>query len=162
MVAFQGLFQALAQLEIGTVLSGNDVGRALAYLGATGLERKLLRGAGFLAMALAGWGLAARLPPALAPAAALGQRAFAGSLLLTALGCVLLSVPLREPRELVEVVLIPIVVNVMGVGWVVFGASRGRVREAGGGAAPALAGPAAALLALLLVFQLVLRPGVHF
>ena len=161
-LAFQGLFQSLTQLEIGAILPGNDVGRALAYLGATALAKTLLRTVAVLAMALAGIALASRAPPGLAPADAVGQRAFAWSLLLAALGCVLLSVPLREPRELVEVVLIPIFVNVIGVGWVVFGAWPGRVREAGADVALSRAGPAAALVAVLLVFQLVLRPGVHF
>lgn len=33
-MAFQGLFQSLSQWAVGTQIAGNDVGRALAYLGA--------------------------------------------------------------------------------------------------------------------------------
>ena len=161
-MAFQGLFQSLTQVAIGSVLPGNDVGRALAYLGATGLAKSLLRGASIVAMALAGTALAALAPSGLAQSGTHGTRAFAWAMLLTAFGCVVLSVPFREPRDVVEVVLIPFVVNLIGVGWVVFGASAGRARPATIPGATGLAGPLAALVALLLVFQLVLRPGIHF
>jgi hypothetical protein len=62
---------------------------------------------------------------------------------------------------LIEVVMIPAVVDLIGIGWVVFGAGASPhpilVEET-----PGVARPLMALVALLVVFQLVLRPGVRF
>ncbi len=160
-MAFQGLFQSLTQFAIGSVIPGNDVGRALAYLGANGADRAVLCGASILAMAWAGTGLAARWTSGLAAPQTRGTRASAWALLASAIACVLLSVPYRAPRELIEVVMIPAVVNLIGIGWVVFGGAVSRrpdVIEEVPGVARLLSG----LIALLVVFQFVLRPGIRF
>ncbi len=160
-LAFQGLFQSLAQWAVGSLLPGNDVGRALAYLGANGMARAGLCAASIAAMAAAGRALASQAPAGLADARAGGTRAFASALLATGAGCVVLSVPFREPRELVEVVLIPALVCLIGIGWLVFGSAMGRVREQPGtriGSMRLLL----ALAVLLALFQGVLRSGVRF
>ncbi|MGB7410777.1 MAG: hypothetical protein WA910_06510, partial [Sphingopyxis granuli] len=74
---------------------------------------------------------------------------------------VLLCIPFRAPREPVEVVLIPIVVHLIGLGWLALGFA---MRRAGTEShALALPGPPLAALALLLAFfQIVLRPGIAF
>ena len=160
-LAFQGLFQSLTQFAIGSLLPRNDVGRALSYLGVQGVARMGVCGASLLAMAGAGIGLAACAPPGLAAPHAPGTRACARALLATGIACVLLSVPLREPRDAIEVVLIPAVVNLIGVGWIVFGFGVVR-RHAADGERPGVAWLLSSLIVLLAVFQLVLRPGVRF
>lgn len=160
-LALQGLFQSLTQFAIGSLLPRNDVGRALSYFGIEGAARMGVLGASLLAMAGAGIGLAACAPPSLAAPQASGTRNFALALLATALACVLLCVPFREPRDAIEVVLIPAVVNVIAIGWVVFGAGVVR-REDRAWERPEGRWPLLALLALLVVFQVVLRPGVRF
>lgn len=160
-LAFQGLFQSLTQFAIGSLLPRNDVGRALSYLGVEGAARMGVLGASLLAMAGAGIGLAACAPPGLAAPQASGTRTVALALLATAIACVLLCVPFREPRNAIEVVLIPAVVNLIAVGWVVFGAGVVRRRERAW-ERPGVRWPLLALIALLVVFQVVLRPGVRF
>jgi hypothetical protein len=147
-MAFEGLYQALSQLAIGTLLPGNDVGRALAWLAIGGAGRGMLLAVAVAAMALTGL-LLARLTPA---------RAFVRATLLPALIALPLIVPFRLPRELVEVLLIPLVVHLIGLGWLTLGASLARAHDR----IPSVTGPAIALMALLLVFQLVLRPGIAF
>jgi hypothetical protein len=160
-MAFQGLYQSLTQFAIGSFIPRNDVGRALAYLGANGIARAALCAASLTAMAAVGLALARRSPPGLAAAEAGGTRDFAWALLATALACVVLSVPFREPRNLVEVAMIPTVVNLVGIGWLVFGTAIARPRAALEGP-PGTTLPLVALLALLAFFQIVLRPGIRF
>jgi hypothetical protein len=116
---------------------------------------ELLAGA-VLAMALAGAWLA-RACPGGRP-----TRDFAWRSLLTALAAVVVIVPVRLPRDLVEVAFIPLFVNLVGAGWLVFGARFVTRSDDPDAAAPGIVGPALALAVTLLVFQLVLRPGVAF
>lgn len=160
-LAFQGLFQSLTQFAIGSLLPGNDVGRALAYLGAGSATKAALCVASVLAMAGAGLGLAHRAPAELVAARAAGTRAAAAALLATAAGAVLVSVPFRAPRDWIEVLLIPAVVNLVGTGWLVLGMSFTR-SAAPVGRRQSLGTPLLALAALLVFFQFVLRPGVRF
>jgi hypothetical protein len=82
---------------------------------------------------------------------------------LPALAAVVLIIPFRVPRELIEVVVLPVVVTITGIVWIQAGAwlvSDVRVRGAPG--TMSVARPLIAVLTLLLVFQLLLRPGIHF
>jgi len=154
-MAFQGLFQSLSQWAVGSWLPGNDVGRALAYLGAGSPEKGPLFMSAVSAMFAAGLLLARRYPAAKAGRNTLWQ------LLATLALATILVIPFRVPREPVEVVLIPLVVHIIGLGWLTIG--LGFRREARPlPAAPTIAGPLAALVALLAIFQLVLRPGISF
>lgn len=154
-MAFQGLFQSLSQGAVGSLLPGNDVGRALAWLGAGPLARGALLLVSVAAMVAAGRALARRYP--------LGSADRGAALRLAAilLLSVVLIIPFRVPREPVEVVLIPLIVHIIGLGWLTLG--LGFQREATPlPVAPTIAGPLAALVALLAVFQLILRPGISF
>jgi len=154
-MAFQGLFQSLSQWAIGCWLPGNDVGRALAYLDAGPAQKGPLFVAAVIAMFAAGVLLARRYPN---PGEDRGAVAQLTAVLALA---ILLIVPFRIPREPVEVVLIPLVVHLIGLGWLAVGwhFRRGTAPLSD---APAIAGPLAALAALLALFQLVLRPGISF
>jgi hypothetical protein len=82
---------------------------------------------------------------------------------LPALTAILLIVPFRVPREWVEVVIVPVVVTVIGIAWLQASAwSISAVTTRRGSGADSIAYPLGALLVLLLVFQLLLRPGVRF
>jgi len=82
---------------------------------------------------------------------------------LPALCAILLIIPFRVPRELIEVVILPVVVTVIGIAWLQAGAWRvSAVKTEGGSAMAPIIYPLGALLILLLVFQLLLRPGVRF
>ena len=146
-MAFQGLFMSLTQLAIGTRLPGNDVGRALAYLGVGASGKAALLAAAVLAMLAAGVALARIRPPL-------------GEAIAAALLTILLAVPFRLPRNLVEVLLIPAIVQGAGLASLLAGSALVRVRATIRAPSPAM--PAMALLVLLAVFQLVLRPGIAF
>ncbi|HMA50307.1 MAG TPA: hypothetical protein VKP60_11170 [Magnetospirillaceae bacterium] len=146
-MAFEGLFQSLSQLVLGTRLPGNDVGRALAYLGLGEGGRMVLLALAVMAMAAAGIVLARDRPPLWEAVAA-------------ALLAILLIIPFRLPRNLIEVLLIPVIVQVCGLVFLSLGACL--ARSPAPTTAPALAGPALALAILLAIFQLVLRPGIAF
>jgi hypothetical protein len=82
---------------------------------------------------------------------------------LPALTAILLIIPFRVPREWVEVVMLPVVVTVIGIAWLQAGAWRASgVTTGSGSGAGSIAFPLGALLVLLLVFQLLLKPGVRF
>ena len=74
-----------------------------------------------------------------------------------------LIIPFRVPRELTEVVGPPVVVALVGIVWIQAGAWRfDRVTPQGEAGAGAIAYPLSAVLVLLLLFQLLLRPGIPF
>ncbi|MGH6653024.1 MAG: hypothetical protein ACREB7_18035 [Sphingopyxis sp.] len=154
-MAFQGLFQSLSQVAIGSLLPGNDAGRALAHLGTTPAAKAGLLILAVAAMLVAGRALARRYP--------FGGSGRTTALQLTAtlLLAVLLVVPFRVPREPIEVVLIPLIVHLIGLGWLTVGLGFRR-ETAQAPAKPSIVGPLAALAALLALFQLVLRPGIAF
>lgn len=153
-MAFQGLFQASIQLAIGTLLPGNDVGRALAYLGLGETAKMAALVLAAIAMAVAGYWLARRFPES-----AIGAMLFSG------LVSVILIIPFRVPRNAIEVVLVPLIINLVGTGWLVLGSALAGRNETATDPGPTrwtIVGPALALCATLLFFQLVLRPGIRF
>jgi len=162
-MAFQGLYQALSQLAIGSVTPGNDVGRALAYLNVDAAARWAALSLAVVAMAFAG-GLLARLWPRASEQGATGPtRLFVRNMLATAALAALLIVPFRLPRDLIEAAFIPLFVNLVGVGWLVLGAAYAPGAQPDASEArAAIAGPTVALVATLVVFQLILRPGIAF
>ncbi len=166
-MAFQGLYQFLSQMVIGTILPQNDVGRALTYLG-FGSGAKWA--AGLLALAaMIGVGIwlmrkaIALIATASETASGIARLGFIfRAVTLPALLSVLLLIPFREPRNIVEVALIPVIVSVCGVIWIQLSAGFGPVPPQPARPAPSLAIPLAALLLVLAFFQLVLRPGIAF
>jgi len=159
-MAFQGLYQSLTQLAVGTVLPGNDVGRALAYLNVGQAGRMALLLVAVAAMAYTALTLVRRFPTEEA-ASSLPSATTPGVLLISALLAVLLVIPFRLPRNLIEAALIPLIVNVIGAGWAILAVA---ILPAGPHASKpvhaAIAGPAISLVAVLLVFQLILRRGI--
>jgi hypothetical protein len=80
-----------------------------------------------------------------------------------ALAAILLIVPFRVPRNWVEVTAVPVVVTVIGIAWLQAGAwAVEGVKASATLSSTSIAYAFGALLILLLVFQLVLRPGIRF
>ena len=162
-LAFEGIYQALSQIAIGTLLPGNDVGRAFAYLGLGAAAKRVALGGAVIGMAAAGLRLARDWPEVTTAPDARRDRGLVRQVALPAALAIVLLVPFRLPRDRVEVVLVPLVVHVIGVGWTLLG---GAWRPTGARrdpvTAPRLVAPAVALLLLLALFRLVLARGVAF
>jgi len=157
-MAFQGIYQSLTQLAIGALIPGNDVGRALTFLGLTPLHKGLCLVIAVVLMALAGRSLAGRFPERRAqPVGRIGSMLFSG----------IVSLPLiaafRVPRSAIEVVLVPLIINLIGTGWLILGETlvKARVQQPQNERALVLV-PAVACCVTLLIFQLILRPGIRF
>jgi hypothetical protein len=165
-VAYCGVFMALPQVVVGALSGGSDVGMAMEYfkLGANAKAVAAL-------VALAVIPLFARefsrqllglAPTQLANAGARSRFVFQVAT-LPALLAIVLVLPFRVPREWLEVVFLPVVVFVAGMSWIQAGAWRLRdVVPQPLSRTFMLAYPLAVAVALLLVFQLVLRPGIRF
>lgn len=167
-MAYCGCFMALPQVVIGALSSGSDLGMAMTYLQ---LSQTARIGAGLAALCLMPLiALSLRRPalglaptPAYIASPGMRTRWVFRMVTLPALLGTVMVIPFRVPREVLEVVLVPLLVALPGIPWIQAGAWR--TREAGtrnAEAAPSLAYPLAADVALLLFFQFVLRPGVPF
>ncbi len=167
-MAYSGLFMALPQVVIGAVSPQSDVGMAMAYLelGATTKTAAAL-------VALAAIPLiSVRLRGLLLDlagdmdhiASAKGRRLFLFKIAtLPSLLAIPLIILFRIPREWIEVLMVPVVVTVIGVAWIQAGAWRiNGSRPGDGSAVGSIAWPLGAVLFLLLIFQLLLRPGIRF
>jgi hypothetical protein len=167
-LAYCGLFMALPQVVIGALNPGNDVGMAMDYLQLSATAKALAALLALAAIPVLALSLIRPLlsladhPAAVSGAGARTRFIFQIATLPVLIG-VALILPFRIPREAIEVVLLPILVSVIGVAWIQAGAWRMRaVRTIGSTNELSIAIPAGALVVLLLVFQLVLRPGVGF
>jgi len=154
-MAFHGFFQALPQVVMGALIPGQDVGMAMGY---------------FHMPATAKW-IAALI--ALAAIPLLAARLVRHLLMITpnlfriatvpALAAIPLIIAFRVPRQMLEVVLPPVLVTIVGLAalhataWRAKGVSVTKDQEP-----VSIAYPLVAVFALLLVFQLVLRPGIPF
>ncbi|HEY5803942.1 MAG TPA: hypothetical protein VIT90_09650 [Lysobacter sp.] len=165
-MAYCGLFMALPQVVIGALSSGSDVGMAMDYLQLSTTAKTIAALAALAVMPMAAR-LLSRLvlgladdPARIATAGARTRFMFQVATLPVIVGTALV-IPFRVPREALEVVLLPVLVALIGTAWMQAGAWRLRVQARGTGAgsdAPLLL----AVIALLVVFQLVLRPGIAF
>jgi hypothetical protein len=167
-MTYNGFFQALPQVVIGAISPRNDVGMAMNYLR---LVTTAKTGAALVALfaipTAALWLLRPLLGLAEDPAYIASARARTRFVFrvatLPALTAILLIIPFRVPRELVEVVILPVVVTVIGIVWLQAGAWRvSEVTTVGGSSVGSIAYSLGALLTLLVLFHLLLRPGVHF
>lgn len=167
-MAFHGFFQSLPQVVVGAILPGNDVGMAMDYLGLGPTAKTLAAFAALAAMAAIGLRLAWFLLSVAGSRSDIdspGKRTsfvfFTGT--FPALLGILLILPCRVPGTIDQVAIVPVAVALIGMAWIqagawrLYGAPAGdtlpvkRVRE-----------PAFWLLALFVIFQLVLRPGIRF
>ena len=167
-LAYCGVFMALPQVVVGALSSGSDVGMAMDYFRLSTTAKNI---AALLALAVIPLfarefsrhllGLASH-PAQLASAGARSRFVFQAATLPAGMA-VLLILPFRVPREWLEVIFLPVIVTGVGMFWIQSGAWRLRtVRAAGQQVAISLTYPLAAAVALLLVFQLLLRPGIPF
>lgn len=164
-MAYNGLFQSLPQVVVGAVNPANDVGMAMDYL-QLGAAAKAI--AALLALAaippVALW--LARRFIALAGEPAASARERSRVLLRAATLPALIAIPLiilfRVPREAIEVLLPPVLIAWIGIAWMQAWAWRIAAADPAPRPSASLAAPALALLALVLFFQLVLRPGIAF
>lgn len=166
-MAYCGLLMALPQVAIGALSPASDVGMAMDYLQWSAQTKTV---AAWLALAaipaVALW----LLRPALELAGHEDDVATSGArtrfvvqaLVLPMLAGTALVIPFRMPREAIEVVLLPLIVGVPGVLWMLAGAWRVREVRAMGAPMTSFVLPLLAAIALLLVFQLLLRPGIAF
>jgi hypothetical protein len=167
-MAYSGVFMALPQVVIGALSDQSDIGMAMSYfdLGTTSKTLAALVALALIPLA-AGWLrklLLGRLGGAALSASAKGRQHFVfASATLPALLALPLITLFRIPREWIEVLLVPLVVSVVGLVWIQAGAWRSDGKTIGDNAVvESLASPLAAVLSLLLIFQLLLRPGIRF
>ncbi|MEZ0472298.1 hypothetical protein [Luteimonas salinilitoris] len=167
-MAFGGVFMALPQAVIGALVPQGDVGMAMTYFGLGPAAKATVALLALIAMPLfALWLLRPLLELAGDPAQVAGAGARMRFVLLAAtlpaLLAIVLIVPFRMPREWVEVLLLPVIVTVAGLAWTQAGAWRiHAVRPLEGRGGWPIGALLAAVIALLAVFQLVLRPGIAF
>jgi hypothetical protein len=167
-MTYNGFFQSLPQVVIGAVNPRNDVGMAMDYLNLATTTKTAAALVALLTIPLLALSLLRPLlglaedPAYIANARARTRFVFhVGT--LPVLSAIVLIIPFRVPRELVEVVILPVVVSVIGIAWLQAGAWRiSRASTVGSSRVGSIAYPLSALLVLLLVFQLVLRPGIRF
>jgi hypothetical protein len=167
-LTFNGCLQSLPQVVIGSIEPENDVGMAMDYLHLGAAAKLSAAIAALIAIpAVALWLRRPLLSLAETPAAVANPRARTTFMFriatAPALAAILLIIPFRVPRPFTEVVMVPVVVTVTGLLWL----------QAGAWAATDAAAAEqrdmrpnfyaiVALLLLLLIFQLVLRPGIRF
>jgi hypothetical protein len=166
-MTYNGFLQSLPQVVIGAVERENDVGMAMNYLhfGATAKTAAAL--AALAAIPLVGLGLTRPLlklaqDPAQIVSARARTRFVFQVATLPAMMAILLIIPFRVPRHWIEVAMVPVVVTLIGIAWIQAGAWRESTAKAERVAAPSIAYPLGAVVILFLVFQFLLRPGIHF
>jgi hypothetical protein len=151
-MAFSGFFQALPQVVMGAFIPGNDVGMAMDYLQMSPSAKQTAAFAALAALIPLGMWLAREM-----------LRLMPRTIWLSALAAIPLIVAFRVPREPLEVLLPPVLSTVVGLAAVY--ATAWRVRDPGTTSESqpvSIAGSLVAVVALLLIFQLLLRPGIAF
>jgi hypothetical protein len=166
-MTYQGFYLALPQFVIGAFVPANDVGMAMRYLDLSAVAKQTLALFAFLVMIAIGLWLSrqfVRLMGTDVETASWPARTgfVFRSATLPALVAVALLVPFREPRDLIEVVLLPLIVMICGMLWVQPGAWFANPSNREARAKPSLAVPFICLVMVLALFQLVLRPGIRF
>jgi hypothetical protein len=149
-VAYNGFFQSLPQVILGAFNPRNDVGMAFQYL-------QLGLGVRTTAAIVALTAL-----PLIAMWLARQVLRLSDNAILPALLAIPLIILFRVPRDIIEVAVLPAVVTIVGVVWMQVAARWLRAEAPTTEPHYAVAYPLAAVLLLLLVFQLVLRRGIPF
>lgn len=165
-MAYCGFFMALPQLVVGAMSAGSDVGMALTYLQWSDHRKTTMALLAIVCMP----GIALYLKDALlalAPTPLQDVTTRSAYLLKIATLPMCLALPLifvfRVPREWIEVVIVPSVVTLTGLIWMQATAWRSsRLPWCGSPLPKTLIWPLGLMALLLLLFQLVLRPGIRF
>ncbi len=166
-MAYCGMFMALPQVVIGALSAGSDVGMAMDHLQMSQLAKNACALIALGVMPLAAKWLARPLlglavdPAQIATPRSRTRFMFQVATLPVIVGTMLV-IPFRVPREALEVVLLPVLVGWIGVAWMQAGAWRLGDVQARGTGAGSTRWLLLAVVALLLVFQLLLRPGIEF
>jgi hypothetical protein len=167
-LAYCGVIMALAQVVIGAINPQADVGRAMIYLQVPGGMRRLAAGLVLLLIpAFALW-LSRGIPRSSAQLddSPPGARHVFAVATLPALLALPIIVLFRVPREFAEVAIVPALFVIAGIPWMQAGAAfmKPHAHSPREPTLPSRALPWlwAATVALLAVFQLVLRPGIRF
>lgn len=167
-MVYCGSFMALPQFVIGALSDRSDVGMAMAYLDLGATAKALVALVALAAIPLIALGLVAPLlglaqHDAWIATARERSRFVFRVATLPALAAIVLIIPFRVPRELVEVVLLPAWVAVIGIAWMQAGAWwLGPAEAQGGSGIGSIIKPLIAVVLLFLVFQGLLRPGIRF
>lgn len=160
-VAFSGFFQALPQAVIGAFVPANDVGMAMDWFGLGQTAKYVVAMVAVAAMVWAGRVLARHFHGFL-PGVRSGLAIFYVAT-LPALAAILLILPFRVPGEIVQVAIVPVIMNGAGAFFVQLGAiGRRSSQSAPPGFLKSDLWPLGWLLAVLAVFQILLRPGIPF
>jgi hypothetical protein len=163
-MAYCGFFMALPQVVVGALSPASDVGMAMRYLHMSAAARTACALIALACIPALAWRICGEFLRTANPRQIAAVRQRMRFILYVATVPALLALPLivlfRIPRDLVEVVVVPLAVTVCGIPWVQSSAWRGFAEPGQPLGAPSLAGPSAALLALLLLFQLLLRRGI--
>ena len=167
-MALCGAFMALPQVAVGALSAGSDLGMAMGYFHLGTVARTAAGLAAMAAMPVIGLLLArawlAGSGGADGPANVRERARFVFSTVtLPALVALPVIVVFRVPRSWLEVLFLPVVVTWFGTIWIQAGACwlDSRRRLPAGEPRVSLMLPLLAALALLLIFQLVLRPGIR-
>jgi hypothetical protein len=166
-MAFHGMFQSLPQFVVGAIAGGNDVGRAYDYLGIGAIGETLVALLALAAMPVAGMLLGRQFLAAAWDQRQLGSYCCRFGFLLRIAGLpALAALPIvilfRVPRELIEVLAPPLLVPLFGYGWLQLAAFKPADAKARGVRPEAITSLLISSVALLAIFQLVLRPGITF
>lgn len=166
-MAFNGLFQSLPQFVVGAIAPGNDVGRAYDYLAIGPAFEALFALVALAAMPVTGIWLGRQFLAAAWDHRQLGSFCCRFGFLLRVAGLpALAALPIiilfRVPRELIEVLAPPVLVPLFGYGWLQLAAFSPASAKARGVRPETVTPLALAAIALLAIFQLILRPGITF
>jgi hypothetical protein len=167
-MTFNGLLQSLLEVVVGSIEPENDVGMAMGYMHLGAPAKAVAALIALIAIAVTSlWlrrpllGLAEN-PVDIASARARTIFMFRVAT-LPALASIVLILPFRVPRQIVEVVMVPVVVTITGVMWLQAGAwATSGIKASGRLSQKSYWYAAGALVLLLAIFQLLLRPGIRF
>jgi hypothetical protein len=167
-MAFNGFFQSLPQVVIGSIVPENDVGMAMDYLH---LDAPAKVAAALVALIMIPVAALYLRRPLLglaeSPADIASSRARTTFMFRVAtapaLIAILLIIPFRVPRQIIEVIVVPVLVTISGVVWLQAAAwATSGTKASGRLTKKANAYALGGLVTLLLIFQFVLRPGILF
>lgn len=166
-IAFQGFYQSIPQVVVGAVFPGNDVGMALNYLGLGAGAKAFAAFAALAALIGAGLWLTPRMLSVAPDAQEVDTptkraRFILGVATLPALMALPIIILSRVPGSIDQVVIVPVAVMIIGLGWLQASAWREQRVTTGVTQSYRLASPIAALAAIIAFFHVVLRPGVAF